>query len=221
MVGEVVVYLVQLVSEVVIDRVVVLLVVPLMRLPCHLSIPHHPPTLLYHTTLSYFHTICVFHTTPKDFPSTCHPTIITHISSLRGHICDVPIFGGPVDNPSTRRISVFGRLAPKSWYLTSTNYPWTPSYSAPLPYVPSPGHIHSYLNLKYEKKMNNYSPYGSDHDPLTIITYTTIYTIVQKNFIKILLYKTLLQKMLLKATCRPPSQSQPRQSAFSLYTPCT
>ena len=72
--------------------------------------------------------------------------------------CDAPISGGPVDNPSTSEISVLGRFAPKSWYRISTNYPWTPSYSAPLPYVPSPGPIHSYLNLKYEKKMNNYSP---------------------------------------------------------------
>ena len=71
---------------------------------------------------------------------------------------DALIFGGPVDNPSTRRIYVLGRFAPKSWYLTSTNYPWTPSYSAPLPYAPSPGPIHSCLNLKYEKKMNNYNP---------------------------------------------------------------
>ena len=42
MVGEVVVDLVELVSEVMVDRVVVLLVVPLMRLAYHPSIPHHP-----------------------------------------------------------------------------------------------------------------------------------------------------------------------------------
>ena len=60
--------------------------------------------------------------------------------------------GGPVDNLLTYRISVLGRLAPKSWYQTGTNYPWTPGYSTPLPYVPSPGPIHSYLNLKYKKK---------------------------------------------------------------------
>ena len=71
--------------------------------------------------------------------------------------CDAPISKGLIDNPSTRRISVLGRLVPKSWYQTSTNYPWTSSYSAPLPYVLSPRPIHSYLNLKYEKKMNNYS----------------------------------------------------------------
>ena len=73
-------------------------------------------------------------------------------------LCDAPISGGLVDNPSTRGISVLGRLAPKSWYRIGTNYPWTSSYSVPLPYVPSRGPIHSYLNLKYEKKMNNYSP---------------------------------------------------------------
>ena len=28
--------------------------------------------------------------------------------------CDAPIFGGPVDNPSTCEISVLGCLAPKS-----------------------------------------------------------------------------------------------------------
>ena len=74
-------------------------------------------------------------------------------------MCDAPIVGGPVNNPSTHRIYVLGRLAPKSWYRTGTNYPWTPSYSALLPYIPSPGLIHSYLNLNYEKKMNNYSEY--------------------------------------------------------------
>ena len=37
---------------------------------------------------------------------------------------------------------------PKFWYWTGTNYPWTPSNSEALPYVPSPGPIHSYLNLK-------------------------------------------------------------------------
>ena len=42
-VGEVMVYLVELVSEVVVDWVVVLLVVPLMRLSCHPSIPRHLP----------------------------------------------------------------------------------------------------------------------------------------------------------------------------------
>ena len=48
--SEVVVDLVELVSKVVVDRVVMLLVVPLMRLPCHpprlpyhISFPHHPP----------------------------------------------------------------------------------------------------------------------------------------------------------------------------------
>ena len=71
--------------------------------------------------------------------------------------CDVPIFGDPVDNPSTHRISIISRLALKSWYQTSTNYPWAPSYLTPLPYIPSPGLILSYLNLKYKKKMNNYS----------------------------------------------------------------
>ena len=70
---------------------------------------------------------------------------------------DAPIFGGPVDNPSTYGISILDHLAPKSWYRTGTNYPWTPSYPTPLPYIPLPGPIHSYLNLKYEKKMNNYS----------------------------------------------------------------
>ena len=55
------------------------------------------------------------------------------------------------------------------WWLTI--FPWTTSMSAP-----STCRLH---NL------------GS----LTIITYSTIYTIVQKNFIKILLYKTLLQKL--------------------------
>ena len=57
--------------------VVVLFVVPLMRLSCHPGIPYHPSRLPYHTS---------FHPPPRDFPSRCHPTIITHISSLRGHI---------------------------------------------------------------------------------------------------------------------------------------
>ena len=41
-VGEVVVNLVELVSKVVVDLVVMRLVIPLMRLPFHQSIPHHP-----------------------------------------------------------------------------------------------------------------------------------------------------------------------------------
>ena len=74
--------------------------------------------------------------------------------------CDAPISESPVDNPSTRGIYILGRFAPKSWYWTDINYPWTSSYLTPLPYVPSSGPIHSYLNLKYEKKMNNYSLRG-------------------------------------------------------------
>ena len=74
--GKVVVDLVELVSEVVVDWVVLL-----MRLPYHQSIPHHPrdfhTTRVFHTTLLDFHTTRVFHTTPRDFRYPCHPTIIT------------------------------------------------------------------------------------------------------------------------------------------------
>ena len=71
--------------------------------------------------------------------------------------CDTPIFGGPIDNPSTHGISVLSHVAPKSSYRNGTNYLWTLSYLAPLPYVPSPDPINSYLNLKYEKMTIDYS----------------------------------------------------------------
>ena len=77
--------------------------------------------------------------------------------SYQGQGYETLISGGPIDNPSTSGISVLGHFAPKSWYRTGTNYPWTLSYLAQLPYVPSLGPIRSYLNLKYEKTMNNYS----------------------------------------------------------------
>ena len=77
---------------------------------------------------------------------------------IEDEACGAPIFGGPVDNPSTRGISILGHFAPKSWYRTNTIYSWTPSYSALPQYVPLPGPIHSYLNLKYENKTFNYSP---------------------------------------------------------------
>ena len=80
-------------------------------------------------------------------------TLINHCEFV-----DAPIFGGSVDNSSTRGISILGNFAPKFWHRTSTNYMWTPSYSEPPRYVPSPGPIHSYLNLKYENKTLNYSP---------------------------------------------------------------
>ena len=79
------------------------------------------------------------------------------LNKLRVCDCDALISGGHIDNTSTHRISVLGYLAPKSWYRAGTNYLWTPSYSTPLSYVPSLGPIYSYLNMKYEKKMNNYS----------------------------------------------------------------
>ena len=88
--GEVVVDLVELVSEVVVDRVVVLLVVLLMRLPCHPSIPRHPLRLPYHTSFSHHFPILSYYPRiplyPRGFHSTCHSTIITNISDLRCHI---------------------------------------------------------------------------------------------------------------------------------------
>ena len=79
--GEVVLgdFVVELVSEVVVDRVV-----PLMRLPYHPRDFH--TTQVFHITLLDFHSTRVFHTTPKDFRSTSHAVITTHISGLRSHI---------------------------------------------------------------------------------------------------------------------------------------
>ena len=52
-----------------------------------------------------------------------------------------------------------GYLTPIGFRML-TSYQWDPrdKGATPLPYVPSPGPIHSYLYLKYENKMNNYSP---------------------------------------------------------------
>ena len=40
-------------ERVVVDWMVMLLVIPLMRLPYHTSIPHHPPILSYHPRIPY------------------------------------------------------------------------------------------------------------------------------------------------------------------------
>ena len=54
---------------------------------------------------------------------------------------DAPIFGGLIDNLSTHGISVLGRIAPKSWYQTGTNYPWTQSLDFSFPFISLLGHM--------------------------------------------------------------------------------
>ena len=116
---------------------------------CFISMPEVMEVVACSTFLSY--------PSSKSLPSSGHSRDNSH-GRVRIPHYDTRISGGPVDNSSTCRISILGRLTLKSWNRTSTNYPWTPSYSAPLPYVPLPRPIYSYLNLKYEKRINNYSP---------------------------------------------------------------
>ena len=52
----------------------------------------------------------------------------------------------PLTSHQPAEDSTLGHCAPKSWYRTGTIFPWTPSYSAPPRYVPSPRPIHSYLS---------------------------------------------------------------------------
>ena len=50
-----------------------------------------------------------------------------------------PKFSGvPLTSRQLEEVSTLGHCAPKSWYRTGTIYSWTPSYSAPPQYVPSP-----------------------------------------------------------------------------------
>ena len=130
---------------------------------CFLTLVFNIQSTLYiiHTNHHTYHTACqaqyTQHTTMHDLdPCPLSPRYSYTYALISS--CDAPISGGPVDNPSTHEIFILGHWAPKSWYWTSTNYLWTPSYSTPLPYVPSLGPIHSYLNLNYENKTINYIP---------------------------------------------------------------
>ena len=145
MVGKVVV---DLVSEVVIDWVVMLLVVPLMRLPYHLSIPHHLSRLLYHTSIPYHPPILSYHpysspplkTSPlhvipplsptslaleATLPSTTLPTTLPPINETM--IDFVPDLGAcPLRRPYAPRPS---RVVPPST-PSAPSAPLTPSVSS-------------------------------------------------------------------------------------------
>ena len=129
---------------------------------CFLTLDFHIQSTMYiiHTNHHTYHTACYEQNTQDTTMHDLDPCLSSPRYSYTYALipsCEAPISKGPIDNPSTCGISTLGHLAPKSWYRTGTNYPWTPSYSAPLRYVPSPGPIHSYLNLKYENKIFNYS----------------------------------------------------------------
>ena len=100
-------------------------------------------------------------------PYCCVPFIGIHIFTKNGP--ESPLFGElyptyNIYNHNTSKVSteVVMTTQGPSVHIPNIqlhcNYSWTPSYSAPPQYIPSPGSIHSLLNLKYEHKTFNYSP---------------------------------------------------------------
>ena len=71
----------EVVGKVMVDRVVVLLVVPLMRLPCHPSIPHHPPRLPYRMSFPHHPFILSYHPRIPHHPQR----LPLHMSSHHYH----------------------------------------------------------------------------------------------------------------------------------------